>query len=486
MERIGVDLVARYIGRLYAALVACFLPTGLRADGEAAKQARMFLGSHIFGPILSTPALLALVVFDPTPGRDLILTAISLYGFWVLPVLLRAGVPYNFLVVLSLVNLHFTILWTCYNYGGVGSPISIWVLIIPILAVFYIGGNEAMRPVLLISSSASFLVFLIGDTWFSPGPNDMPEAARTGVGLVSTVGTLCYVAAMSIYYARIFDAGVDLENEVQRRRRLAVELRKAVSVANRASASKSEFLARMSHELRTPLNAIIGYAQLLKEEAEDTDDEGLASDVDQILDAGDYLVRLINLILDLSKIEAGRMELHVGTHEIRPLVAEAIEDRLQAIEDGNNQLRVVLEAAPSAAEVDRSKLMKMIGAILENAAQHTKDGTITVSSRTFLQGGREFFTVSVEDTGRGIPADLLPAVTDTFALTRMNPSGRFGGTGLSLTIAARLCQLMGGYIDVGSRAGHGSRFTITLPVVQGTSGSRPAARTTAGRAERAA
>ncbi len=479
-------MVARYISRFYAQLVAYFLPHGLRADREAAKQARMFLGSHIFGPILSTPALLALIIFDPSPGQDLILTAISLYGFWTLPLLLRAGVPYNFLVVLSLVNLHFTILWTCYNYGGVGSPLIIWVLIIPILSVFYIGGNEKMRPVLLASSAASFAVFLIGDTWFSPGQNDVPEGARTGVGLVSTVGTLCYVAAMSIYYARIFDAGVDLENEVQRRRRLAIELRKAVAAANRASASKSEFLARMSHELRTPLNAIIGYAQLLKEEAEDTGDEGLANDVGQILDAGDYLVRLINLILDLSKIEAGRMELHVTSCDIRPLVAELVEARRPSIEAGGNKLRVILDAAPAEADVDRMQLKKMIEAILQNAAQHTEDGTITVSSRSFVQGGRDFFTVSIEDTGPGIPPDLIPTITDTLALSRMTPGGQYGGTGLSLTIAARLCRLMGGYIDIGSRSGHGSRFTITLPMTQRTAEMTPTQRDTAQRAEEAA
>lgn len=425
----------------------------------------MFLSSHIFGPILATPAVLAIFFFDPTPGYDIIVLTLGLYGFWIFPFLLKLGIQYSLLVVLSLLNLHFIILWNCFHYGGVASPTIIWVLVIPILSVFYIGGDRPMRVVLLLASASSFAIFIIAYELIEPGPNDLPAWATVGLGVVSTVGTVSYVASMSIYYARIFDAGVHLENEVQRRRRLAVELRKAVVAANQASASKSEFLAKMSHELRTPLNAIMGYAQLLREDAEDTDDDALAADVDRILDAGEYLVRLINLILDLSKIEAGRMELHLSEGDVAEVLGDVAERRREMIEAGGNILHVELDAAPKQVCADLNQFRKIVDSILENAAEHTRNGRITLSCKPMRGERREYFAVSVEDNGVGIHPDVLPTVMETIGATSSNASGgRYGGTGLSLTVANKLCNVMGGYISVESTLDHGSLFTVVLPV----------------------
>jgi signal transduction histidine kinase len=450
------------IGRLHARLVSYFLPPSIAADRASANTARMFLSSHLIGPILSTPAVLVFAILDPTPGFDIVVLALSLYGFWLFPFLLRAGVPYNLLVFFSILNLHFVILWNCFHYGGITSPTMIWILIIPILSVFYSGGNKAMRPLLLFASFLSFGAFLSADTWVSPGPNDLSAAAEVGVGAASTIGTLAYVAAMSIYYARIFDAGVDLENEVQHRRRLAVELRRAVIAANNAASAKSEFLARMSHELRTPLNAIIGYAQLLKEEAEDTNDDVLAEDVDRILDAGEFLVRLINLILDLSKIEAGRMQLCAAPCDIGALLAEVAAERRDLVEANGNALVLELSDVPDGVLIDGGQLRRVVGAILENAAQHTENGEVVLRCRVSGKS-RSMFAIVVEDSGKGIDPGVLPFIMDTSSMSG-HAGGRYGGTGLSLTVALKLCQLMGGGIDVASAPGRGSRFTVTLPL----------------------
>ena len=480
------DRIGARIGRRYSRATLRFLPRRIRADREAANQARMFLISHFFGPFLGLTVPLALYLLDPTPGYDIVVLALSIMGFWLFPVMMRRGVAYDRLVVLSVLNLHFAILWSCFFYGGINSPTVIWVLIIPILCIFYGGGARWMNRRLLVTSLASLGVFFVCYIRLPVPPNDLPLAANIGLGAVSTVATLCYVAAMAIYYARIFDAGVDLENEVQRRRRLAVELREAVIAANHASASKSEFLARMSHELRTPLNAIMGYAQLLREEAEESRDDALKDDVARILDAGEYLVRLIDLILDLSKIEAGRMELQPRSCNVRELVADAAERRRGQFEQRGNELRVLLDAVPRHARTDHGQLRKVLDAILENAAQHTRDGMVTINGGRRLVGEREYFSIAVEDTGEGIEPDLLPNVLETFALTRNAARGRYGGTGLSLTVASKLCQLMGGWIEVQSRLGRGSRFTVALPREIDETRTRSATRAPALAAARAA
>jgi signal transduction histidine kinase len=134
------------------------------------------------------------------------------------------------------------------------------------------------------------------------------------------------------------------------------------------------------------------------------------------------------------------------------------------IEDGGNTLCLLLDSAPTAARVDGSQLKKVIDAILENAAQHTVNGAITVGSGRILRSGRDYFTVSIEDTGSGIAPDLLPSIMESFAMTSSSSGGRYGGTGLSLTVASKLCQVMGGHIDVNSRVGRGSRFTAIFPL----------------------
>jgi signal transduction histidine kinase len=158
------------------------------------------------------------------------------------------------------------------------------------------------------------------------------------------------------------------------------------------------------------------------------------------------------------------MELHVKPSDVEQLITEAVDHRRAIIGDGGNQLRLLIHSAPTKARIDSNQLKKVIDAILENAAQHTVNGAITVGSGQMLKDGREYFSVSVEDTGSGISADMLPSIMESFALNSNASSGRYGGTGLSLTVASKLCQVMGGYIDVSSRVGRGSKFTVVLPL----------------------
>jgi signal transduction histidine kinase len=463
MSEARKGVLARAAG-LYMRLIEYFIPEKMRADPEAANQARMFLISHSMGPILGNAVPLAILLFNPTVRIDAVVLMITITCFWVFPFLLRMGLRYDVLVLTSVVNLNFCILWSCYFYGGVSSPTLPWLLIIPILSLFYVGGERRLQPALLAISAGSFALFLEIYKALPPPPLDMPLFAFRGLGVVSTTAALCYVATMAVYYARIFDSGIKLEGEVRRRRAKTDELREAIALADRAASAKAEFLARMGHELRNPLNAVIGYSQILGEDAKESGSETMRLDVERIHEAGEYLLRLINMILDLAKLEAGRMVFNVAPHHLSTIIANVFDCKKDLIEANGNIFSVDIEPGSECIELDGGRLSQILEAIVENAAQHTRDGRITVAARTHDAGDHRVLVVAVEDTGKGIDPTALPTLFQTFSATRDAATGRYGGTGLNLTVVYRLCTAMGGAIDVASQLGKGSCFTITLPL----------------------
>jgi len=462
MSSVG-NVLARLGGR-YMQLIEYFIPDRMRGDREAENQARMFLISHSLGPILGNAVPLAVLIFNATLRIDAIVLAVAITAFWVFPFLLKRGANYDALVLTSVVDLYFCILWSCYFYGGVGSPTLPWLLIIPILSLFYIGGERKLQPALLAISAGSFALFLTLYNVFPPPPTDMPPYAVYGLGFVSTAAALAYVATMAIYYARIFDASIALETEVQRRRETADQLRRAIAEADRAGSAKADFLARMSHEIKTPLNAIVGYSQLLREDKLIAD-PAAQQDIGRIHDAGLYLVRLINMILDLSKLEAGRMQFDVRRHNVHDCISAAIEEYRAGIAANGNSIVVDIDPELNEIDIDANRFKQVLGAILENAGQHTRDGIVTVMARRAI-GASNRFHVRVADSGTGIPADVLKTLFETFTATRDAATGRFGGTGTNLTVVHRLCGAMGGSISAESMVGVGSTFTLTMPVTQ--------------------
>lgn len=451
-------------GAWYLRRLEYFIPPDMRADREASNQAKMFLISHSMGPILGNAVPLAVLLFNPTPRLDAVILAVAITMFWVFPFLLRRGVKYELLVLTSVVNLNFCILWSCYFYGGVSSPTLPWLLTIPILSLFYIGGEKRLQPHLLAISAGSFAIFITAYNLLPPPAIDMPPTAIHGLGIVSTTAALCYVATMAIYYARIFDAGVELEKEVRRRREVMDQLRGAVAAADRDGAAKAEFLTRMSHELRNPLNAVIGYSQILREDASESGETTMLEDVDRIHEAGQYLLRLVNMILDLAKLEAGRMQFDVKAHSLAELVDNAVAAKKRIIELNNDRVVLELDSALPDVQVDKVRFAQVLEAIVENAAQHTRGGALTIRSEAQVVGDDTAFSISVLDTGAGIDPEVLPTLFETFTASRDASNGRYGGTGLNLTVTHHLCKAMGGTIEVESTVGEGSCFTIILPL----------------------
>ncbi|MBK7828017.1 ATP-binding protein [Nannocystis sp.] len=237
------------------------------------------------------------------------------------------------------------------------------------------------------------------------------------------------------------------------------------AAAEEASRAKSEFLARMSHELRTPLNAILGYSELIEEELRERKEEGFASDVRRIRAAGKHLLQLINDILDISKIEAGKMLVHVEEFAVAAMVDEVLAAVRPGIERNRNALRVELDPAAGSMRSDALKLRQCLLNLLSNAGKFTHDGTVSLRVKRQLVNGRAWLLFSVSDTGIGIAPEHVGQLFREFYQVDTSSTRRYEGTGLGLVITQRLCHMLGGEIRVASTPGGGSTFTAELPAV---------------------
>jgi signal transduction histidine kinase/DNA-binding response OmpR family regulator len=252
--------------------------------------------------------------------------------------------------------------------------------------------------------------------------------------------------------------------EVIQARRAAEEAREAAEAA-RASAvaanqSKSQFLANMSHELRTPLNAIIGYSEMVMEEAEDAGINDFNADLERIRSAGRHLLGLINEVLDLSKIEAGRMETHLEAFDPRDMLDNVVATITPLVETKSNRMIVEVDALPEAMTSDLTKVRQMLFNLLSNSAKFTENGTVTLRAST--AGDQVIF--SVADTGIGMTPEQLSRLFEPFVQADSSTTRKFGGTGLGLTITRRFARMLGGDVEVESAFGEGTTFTLRLAV----------------------
>ncbi len=303
-----------------------------------------------------------------------------------------------------------------------------------------------------------------------------------GVGALFSAHINRGLAALSAGARRIGEG--DLEHRIALRRRdelgeLAESFNKmsenlktararveeARAAAEEANQAKSTFLANMSHELRTPMNAIIGYTEMLSEDAEDLGQQELLPDLQKILAAGKHLMALINDVLDLSKIEAGKMTLFLEDFEVSNLVDDVVATIQPLVKKNRNRLVVEVSPDVGSHRADETKVRQTLFNLLSNACKFTEDGTVTLTVKRSHRGPAEWMVFQVADTGIGMSSEQMGKVFDEFTQADASTTRKFGGTGLGLTISRKFCQLMGGDIHVNSAQGSGTVFTVELPAV---------------------
>jgi signal transduction histidine kinase len=263
---------------------------------------------------------------------------------------------------------------------------------------------------------------------------------------IGVVTTFADHAVIAIENVRLFD-------DIQGKSRQLAE----------ASQHKSQFLANMSHELRTPLNAIIGVSEMLREDAEAAKQD--TEPLDRVLGASRHLLALINDILDLSKIEAGRMELALSSFALAPVIADVVKTIEPLATKSGNKVAVNCAADMGTIHADQMRLRQTLLNLMSNANKFTERGAISIDARHGQENGRDWITLAVADTGIGMTPEQMGKLFQEFSQASSTTASKYGGTGLGLAISRRFCQMMGGDITVESEPGRGSTFTIRLPKI---------------------
>ncbi len=272
---------------------------------------------------------------------------------------------------------------------------------------------------------------------------------------------------------RVEEQNAEIQQKSEQLEDRSRQLKEAKETAESANQTKSQFLANMSHELRTPLNAIIGYSELLIEEVQDGGQDEFVPDLDKIRSSGKHLLGLINEVLDLSKIEAGKMELYLETIDVAALVDDIVASLRPVVDAGGDTIEVIRAPGIGCITTDATKLRQILLNLLSNGLKFTERGHVSLAVERTTRGDQEWVRFRVEDDGIGMTPEQLSRLFRPFTQADASTTRKYGGTGLGLTISKHFCEMMSGEIAVESEVGKGTTFTVQFPA-EVESGARPA------------
>ncbi len=402
------------------------------------------------------------------------------YSFFLGILLHLAFIPFFYLInatVLMYYNVLSVLIFTsAYILNRKGQHtlstifVSVEIILHATLATYFIGWETgffyyllAIIPLLFYNPSTTnvqklFLAIIVTTTYLAlkhyantHSPVELLELELIRIlYFVNSFFLIFIIAALTYFFS--------LASEITEKR-----VNKARNQADIANQTKSMFLANMSHELRTPLNAIIGYSEMLQEEEEEQGHERNANDLRKISNAGNHLLALINNILDLSKIESGKMELEYEDVNIAQLIEDVVSTINPLVKKEHNTLNVNFNKDIGNLWTDSTRLKQILFNLLSNACKFTKNGTITLCICRVKEHGTEWIYFCISDTGIGIAEDKLTLLFEPFSQADISTTRLYGGTGLGLTISKHFITLLHGFINVKSELGKGSTFIIKFP-----------------------
>ncbi|MEC9440930.1 MAG: response regulator [Myxococcota bacterium] len=425
------------------------------ADPTERRRAKTFIplmGALSASSTLSTLALMLAAPDSPFVDEQLMVVVCSSFSAFVAMMLARAGkmtlaglvssclTPVAFvLAIVSEPSLLAALGW----FFGIGSLLASYAMAPRWIFFAWFFGQVCLSVAFRIVGAPEF------------GVSELWEPTMGMLAILITMASYLHARISEKIFAEQLESARQLElahKEADNARRQAV----------RASEAKSTFLASMSHELRTPLNAIIGYSEMLIEDFELDGEDVVADDLGRIKGAGVHLLELINNILDLSKIEAGRMDLFIEAVNIQDIVDDIAATMVTAVAKNNNKLVCKVEPSCGRVATDRTKLRQILLNLLSNSSKFTDDGTLTVTARRVTRDGRRVLEFSVSDTGIGMNPEQLERVFESFEQADKSTTKEYGGTGLGLTLCRNLAQMLEGDIEATSEEGVGSTFTFYI------------------------